>query len=295
MNITPTLEDKRDSVQNVIDLAHVLGIETPKVALLSAVETVNPRIRSSIEAAAICKMADRGQISGGVVDGPLAFDTAVSQAAAKAQRITSPVTGQADILVAPDLETGTLLAKQLEYLAEAQAAGVVLGARVPIALVGGSAGSNWYATFRSALGSDVLSIPSARPQPGLSSDEYHHDKQTICLSPGFFVRRWTPMPAESIQSDLIRRLRSAEGHLRGITGMVESGAVCQEVVQQVQAVRGALDEIDRRLIHHHLHDCLRNELASPNPAVREHAIATVIAFYGLAGAGAPLSNRKETL
>jgi phosphate acetyltransferase/phosphate butyryltransferase len=99
---------------------------------------VNPRIRSSIEAAAICKMADRGQISGGVVDGPLAFDTAVSQAAAKAQRITSPVTGQADILVAPDLETGTLLAKQLEYLAEAQAAGVVLGARVPIALVGGS-------------------------------------------------------------------------------------------------------------------------------------------------------------
>jgi phosphate acetyltransferase/phosphate butyryltransferase len=138
MNITPTLEDKRDIVQNVIDLAHVLGIETPKVALLSAVETVNPRIRSSIEAAAICKMADRGQISGGVVDGPLAFDTAVSQAAAKAQRITSPVTGQADILVAPDLETGTLLAKQLEYLAEAQAAGVVLGARVPIALVGGS-------------------------------------------------------------------------------------------------------------------------------------------------------------
>ena len=138
MNITPTLEDKRDIVQNVIDLAHVLGIETPKVALLSAVETVNPRIRSSIEAAAICKMADRGQISGGVVDGPLAFDTAVSQAAAKAQRITSPVAGQADILVAPDLETGTLLAKQLEYLAEAQATGVVLGARVPIALVGGS-------------------------------------------------------------------------------------------------------------------------------------------------------------
>lgn len=138
MNIAPTLENKRDIVQNAIDLAHVLGIETPRVALLSAIETVNPRIQSSIEAAAICKMAERGQISGGVVDGPLAFDTAVSETAATAQGITSPVAGRADILVTPDLETGTLLAKQLEYLAEAQAAGVVLGARVPIALVGGA-------------------------------------------------------------------------------------------------------------------------------------------------------------
>jgi phosphotransacetylase/acyl dehydratase len=138
MNIAPTLEEKRDIVQNAIDLAHVLGVETPNVAILSAVETVNPRIQSSVEAGAICKMADRGQISGGIVDGPLAFDTAVSETAAAMQGISSPVAGKADILVAPDLETGTLLAKQLEYLAEAQTAGVVLGARVPIALVGGT-------------------------------------------------------------------------------------------------------------------------------------------------------------
>ena len=136
MNIAPTLEEKRDIVQNAIDLARVLGVETPRVAILSAVETVNPRIRSSVEAAAVCKMADRGQISGGVVDGPLAFDTAVSEAAAASQGIASSIAGKADILVAPDLETGTLLAKQLEYLAEAQAAGVVLGGRVPIVLVG---------------------------------------------------------------------------------------------------------------------------------------------------------------
>ena len=138
MNITPTLEEKRDIVQNAIELAHVLGVEAPRVAILSAVETVNPRIRSSIEAAAICKMAERGQISGGIVDGPLAFDTAVSNTAAVNQGIVSSVAGNADILVAPDLEAGTLLAKQLEELAEAQAAGVVLGARVPIALVGGA-------------------------------------------------------------------------------------------------------------------------------------------------------------
>lgn len=112
----------------------MLGIAEPKVALLAAVETINPRIRSTLEAAAICKMLDRGQISGGLVDGPLGFDTAVSQEAARAQGITSPVAGQADILVVPDLETGTLLAKQLEYLADAQSAGVVLGARVPIVL-----------------------------------------------------------------------------------------------------------------------------------------------------------------
>ena len=103
------------------------------------------------------------------------------------------------------------------------------------------------------------------------------------------------MPLETTQTDLIRRLRSAEGHLRGIMRMVEAGANCQDILHQVRAVRGALDEIKWRLIHHHLHDCLRNELADPDPAVREHAIATVIAFYGLAGAGAPLSNRKETL
>ncbi len=134
INIYPDLDDKRDIVQNAIDLAHVLGIEDPKVAILSAVETVSPKLRSTIEAAALCKMADRKQITGGVVDGPLAFDNAVSEEAAKIKEIVSPVAGKADILVVPDLESGNMLAKQLEYLAEAQAAGIVLGARVPIAL-----------------------------------------------------------------------------------------------------------------------------------------------------------------
>jgi len=132
--IYPTLEDKVDIVQNAIDLAHVLGIAEPKVALLSAVETVTPKINSTIDAAALCKMADRGQIRGGIVDGPLAFDNAVSMKAAAIKHIVSPVAGQADILVAPDLESGNMLAKQLEYLAEAESAGVVVGARAPIVL-----------------------------------------------------------------------------------------------------------------------------------------------------------------
>ena len=134
MNIAPTLEDKRDIVQNAIDLAHVLGIETPRVALLSAVETVNPRIRSSIEAAAICKMADRGQICGGVVDGPLAFDNAVSRESASIKGIHSSVAGDADILVVPDIESGNMLYKKLRYFSGAQGAGIVLGAKVPIIL-----------------------------------------------------------------------------------------------------------------------------------------------------------------
>ncbi len=134
INIYPTLEDKVDIVQNAIDLAHVLGIAQPKVAILSAVETVTPKIASTIDAAALCKMADRGQIQGGILDGPLAFDNAVSMKAAAIKHIVSPVAGQADILVVPDLEAGNMLAKQLEYLAEAEAAGVVLGARVPIVL-----------------------------------------------------------------------------------------------------------------------------------------------------------------
>jgi phosphotransacetylase/acyl dehydratase len=134
LNIDPDLQAKRDIVQNAIDLAHVLGIQMPKVALLSAVETVNPAMRSTLEAAALCKMADRGQISGAIVDGPLAFDNAVSIEAARTKGIVSPVAGQADILVVPDLDAGNMLAKQLEYLAEAQAAGIVLGARVPIIL-----------------------------------------------------------------------------------------------------------------------------------------------------------------
>ncbi len=134
INIDPGLDEKRDIVQNAIDLARTLGIDVPKVAILSAVETVTPKLRSSLEAAALCKMADRGQITGGIVDGPLAFDNAVSMAAAAAKGIVSKVAGQADILVVPDLESGNMLAKQLEYLGDAQTAGIVLGARVPIVL-----------------------------------------------------------------------------------------------------------------------------------------------------------------
>jgi phosphotransacetylase len=134
LNIAPDLSDKRDIIQNAIDLAHAIGIAAPQVAILSAVETVNPRIVSTIDAAALCKMRDRGQITGGMLEGPLAFDNAVSVAAAAIKGIESPVAGHADILVAPDLMTGNMLAKQMVYLAGAATAGVVLGARVPIAL-----------------------------------------------------------------------------------------------------------------------------------------------------------------
>jgi phosphate acetyltransferase len=134
INIAPGLEEKADIVQNAIDLAHVLGIERPKVAILSAVETVTSKIESTIQAAALCKMADRGQIQGAVVDGPLAFDNAISAAAAQTKKIVSAVAGQADILLVPDLEAGNMLAKQLCYLAGAEGAGIVLGARVPIVL-----------------------------------------------------------------------------------------------------------------------------------------------------------------
>ena len=134
INIYPTLADKRDIIQNAIDLAHALGIPEPRVAILSAVETVTEKIKSTLDAAALCKMADRGQITGGILDGPLAFDNAVSAEAAKTKGIISPVAGRADIFVVPDLEAGNMLAKQLEYLAEAQIAGIVLGARVPIIL-----------------------------------------------------------------------------------------------------------------------------------------------------------------
>jgi phosphate acetyltransferase len=134
INIEPSLLDKRDIVQNAIDLAHALGMRAPKVAILSATETINPEIRSTVDAAALCKMAERGQISGGILDGPLAFDNAISLEAARTKGIKSPVAGHANILVVPDLESGNMLAKQLQYLAGAQAAGVVLGARVPIVL-----------------------------------------------------------------------------------------------------------------------------------------------------------------
>ena len=134
INVAPDFDAKVDIVQNAIDLAHALGIDRPKVAILSAVETVTPKLRSSMDAAALSKMADRGQITGGLVDGPLAFDNAVSLAAAQTKGIQSEVAGDADILVVPDLESGNMLAKQLEYLGGAQAAGIVMGAKVPIVL-----------------------------------------------------------------------------------------------------------------------------------------------------------------
>ncbi len=134
INITPDLTAKRDIIQNAIELAHALQIEMPKVAILSAVETVTPAIPSTLDAAALCTMALRGQITGGILDGPLAFDNAVSEAAAKIKGIQSEVAGQADILVTPDLESGNMLAKQLEYLGHGEGSGIVLGLRLPIIL-----------------------------------------------------------------------------------------------------------------------------------------------------------------
>jgi phosphate acetyltransferase len=134
LNIRPSLKEKVDIVQNAIDFAHILGLPHPKVAILSAVETVNADMPSTLDAAALCKMADRGQIKGGILDGPLAFDNAISMHAAHIKNIVSEVAGDADILAVPDLESGNMLAKQLEYLAGATGAGLVLGARVPIAL-----------------------------------------------------------------------------------------------------------------------------------------------------------------
>jgi phosphate acetyltransferase len=134
INIYPTLEDKVHIVKNAIQLAHALNIQRPKVAILSAMETVNPKIPGTVEAAALCKMADRGQIEGALLDGPLAFDNAVSKEAALIKGIHSPVAGEADILLVPDLEAGNMLAKQLSFLGRADSAGIVLGARVPIIL-----------------------------------------------------------------------------------------------------------------------------------------------------------------
>jgi phosphate acetyltransferase len=134
INIFPDLEAKRDIIQNAIDLYTQIGLGTPRVAILSAVETVTPKIPSTIDAAALCKMADRGQITGGVLDGPLAFDNAIDPEAVKIKGIKSPVAGRAQILIVPDLEAGNMLAKNLTFLARADAAGIVLGARVPIIL-----------------------------------------------------------------------------------------------------------------------------------------------------------------
>jgi phosphate acetyltransferase len=134
INIAPTLEDKVDICQNAIDLAVALGVARPRVAILAAVETVTPKMPATIDAAALCKMAERGQITGGVLDGPLAFDNAISKEAAAMKGLRSEVAGDPDILLAPDLEAGNILAKQLTFLAHADSAGIVLGARVPIIL-----------------------------------------------------------------------------------------------------------------------------------------------------------------
>ncbi len=159
LNIAPDLVAKRDIVQNAIDLAHAMGVDAPRVAILSAVETVNPKMISTLDAAALCKMADRGQIVGGVLDGPLAFDNAISPESAKTKGIVSAVAGQADILIVPDIESGNMLAKQLFYLANAQSAGIVLGAKVPIMLTSRSDPE------ASRLASCALAILIAQHQP----------------------------------------------------------------------------------------------------------------------------------
>jgi len=156
INIYPTLEDKVDIAKNAIELAHALGIAMPNVAILSAVETVTPKITSTIDAAALCKMADRRQITGAVVDGPLAFDTAVSAESAAIKQLMSPVAGKADVLLVPDLESGNMLAKQLEYLGGAELAGVVLGARVPVVLTSRSD------SVRARLASCAVAVLRAR-------------------------------------------------------------------------------------------------------------------------------------
>ena len=155
INIAPTLQDKVHIIQNAIDLAHVFGRALPRVAILSAMETVNPSVPSTIEAGALCKMADRGQITGAILDGPLAFDNAISAEAAQIKGIRSEVAGDPDILVAPDLESGNILAKQLSFLANADSAGLVLGARVPIIL------TSRADTVRSKIASCAVAVLAA--------------------------------------------------------------------------------------------------------------------------------------
>ncbi|WP_287002620.1 bifunctional enoyl-CoA hydratase/phosphate acetyltransferase [Sphingobium sp.] len=165
INIAPTLEEKADIIRNAIDLAHVMGRAEPKVAILSAVETVNPAMPSTLDAAALCKMAERGQIAGGVLDGPLAFDNAVSEAAAKEKGIVSSVAGKAEILVVPDIEAGNMLAKQLTFLGGADAAGVVLGARVPIILT--SRADSLRTRLASCAMAALLARAAPKAAPGL--------------------------------------------------------------------------------------------------------------------------------
>ncbi|EQB01440.1 bifunctional enoyl-CoA hydratase/phosphate acetyltransferase [Sphingobium quisquiliarum P25] len=165
INIAPGLEEKADIIRNAIDLAHVIGIECPRIAILSAVETINPSIASTLDAAALCKMADRGQIAGGLLDGPLAFDNAISEAAAREKGIVSPVAGKAEILVVPNLEAGNMLAKQLTFLGGADAAGIVLGARVPIILT--SRADSLRTRLASCAVATLLARAGTRAAPGL--------------------------------------------------------------------------------------------------------------------------------
>jgi phosphate acetyltransferase len=158
ININPDLRTKRDICQNAIDLARALGLDEPKVAILAAVETVNPDMPATLNAAALCKMAERGQIKGGILDGPLAFDNAVDEEAARTKGIVSPVAGRADILVVPDLEAGNMLAKQLTFMADAEAAGIIVGARVPIVL------TSRADSARTRLASCALSVLMAEAQ-----------------------------------------------------------------------------------------------------------------------------------
>jgi phosphotransacetylase len=164
INIAPALEDKADICQNAIDLARSFGVELPKVAILAAVETVTSKMPATIDAAALCKMAERGQIKGGLLDGPLAFDNAISREAAKTKGIESEVAGDPDILVAPDLEAGNMVAKQLSFLANADSAGLVLGATVPIIL------TSRADSLRSRIASCAVAVLAAharRKAPGL--------------------------------------------------------------------------------------------------------------------------------
>jgi phosphate acetyltransferase len=152
VNIEPTLEHKIEIVQNAIDFAHLMGIPEPKVAILAGIDTVMPKMRTTLDAAALCKMADRGQITGAVIDGPLGIDNALSIVAARSAHLKSAVAGQADVLIAPDLEAGNMLAKQLEHLSDAISGGVVLGGKVPIVL------ANRNDSIESRVASLVLSL-----------------------------------------------------------------------------------------------------------------------------------------
>jgi phosphate acetyltransferase len=164
VNIEPTLQDKVDIAQNAIDFAHLMGVPEPKVAVLAGLETVTPRMRATLDAAALCKMADRGQITGGIVDGPLGFDNAVSLVSARTAGIKSAVAGSADVLLAPDLESGNMLAKQLEHLSDAISGGVVVGGQVPIVL------ANRGDSVESRMASCVLAVIVANQQPAAGAD-----------------------------------------------------------------------------------------------------------------------------